>query len=67
MPSLEAYPLHTLIIFNRFGQIVFQRNKTFIPWNGFFRGQLLSPGAYTYLIDLNNGTAVLKGSFLLIR
>ena len=67
VPSLEAYPLHTLTIFNRYGQVVFQRNKTFVPWNGFFKGQLLPAGAYTYLIDLNNGTAVLKGSFLLIR
>jgi len=27
----------------------------------------LPAGAYTYLIDLNNGTPVLKGSFLLIK
>ena len=67
IPGLEAYPLHTLTVFNRYGQVVFQRKKTFVPWNGFFKGQLLPPGAYTYLIDLNNGTPVLKGSFLLIK
>ena len=67
IPGLEAYPLHTLTVFNRYGQVVFQRKKTFVPWNGFFKGQLLPPGAYTYLIDLNNGIPVLKGSFLLIK
>ena len=67
VPGLEVYPLHTLTIFNRYGQVVFQRKKTFLPWNGFFNGQLLPGGVYTYLIDLNNGTPVLKGSFLLIK
>ena len=66
-PGLEAYPLHTLTVFNRYGQVVFQRKKTFVPWNGFFKGQLLPAGAYTYLIDLNNGIPVLRGSFLLIK
>ena len=67
VPGLEAYPLHSLIVFNRYGQVVFQRNKTFEPWNGCFKGQLLSAGAYTYLINLNNGSHVLKGSFLMIK
>ena len=67
IPGLEAYPLHTLVVFNRYGQVVFQRKKTYEPWNGFFKGQLLPAGAYTYLIDLNNGTPVLRGSFLLIK
>ena len=67
IPSLEAYPLHSLMVFNRYGQVVFQRSKTFEPWNGFFKGQLLPAGAYTYLINLNNGSAILKGSFLMIK
>ena len=67
IPSLEAYPLHTLTIFNRYGQIVFQRKNSFIPWNGFFKGQLLPAGAYTYLIDLNNDSNIITGSLLLIK
>ena len=67
VPGLEIYPLHTLTIFDRYGQIIFQRKNTFVPWNGFYKGQLLSAGAYTYLINLNNGTQVLKGSFLMVR
>ncbi len=67
VPGLEIYPLHTLTIFDRYGQIVFQRKKTFVPWNGFFKGQLSPAGTYIYFIDLNNGTQVLKGSFLLVK
>ena len=67
IPILEAYPLHSLTIFNRYGQVVFQRNKTFTAWNGYFKGRLLPAGNYIYLIDLNNGTPILKGSFLMIK
>ena len=67
IPSLEAYPLHSLTVFNRYGQIVFQRNKSFEPWNGYFNGQLLPAGAYTYIIDLNNGSSFIKGTLLLLK
>ena len=67
VPGLASYPLHTLTVFNRYGQIVFQRKQTFIPWNGYFKRELLPTGAYTYLIDLKNGSKVIKGTVLLIR
>lgn len=67
VPALEAYPQHLLTIFNRYGQMVFQRKNSFVPWNGFFKGQLLPAGVYTYLIDLNNATPVLKGTILMIK
>ncbi len=67
VPALEAYPLHTLAIYNRFGELVFERQKSFLPWNGMFKGTILPPGAYTYVIDLKNGSALLKGTLLLLR
>lgn len=65
--ALEAYPNHLLTIFNRYGQVVFQRKNSFEPWTGFFKGQLLPAGVYTYFIDLNNATPVLKGTILMIK
>ncbi|MFN0081261.1 MAG: gliding motility-associated C-terminal domain-containing protein [Ferruginibacter sp.] len=65
--GLEAYPNHQLTLFNRYGQVVFERKSSFAPWNGFFNGQLLPAGAYTYLINLNNATPVLKGTILMIK
>ncbi len=67
VPALEAYPKHQLTIFNRYGQVVFHRKNSFEPWTGFFKGQLLPAGVYTYLIDLNNATPVLKGTILMIK
>ena len=67
VPALEAYPLHTMAIYNRYGQLVFERKKSFLPWNGMFKGNILPPGAYTYVIDLKNGSPLLKGTLLLLK
>jgi gliding motility-associated-like protein len=67
VPALKAYPLHTLIVYNRYGQKVFERKQNFTSWDGKYKGEKLTPGAYTYFIDLKNGSAILKGTLLLIR
>ena len=36
-------------------------------WDGRYRGQPASAGAYVYIVDLKNGTKAVKGSLLLIR
>jgi gliding motility-associated-like protein len=65
--ALEAYPNHTLTIFNRYGQIVFDRKQNFKGWDGKFNGIPQPTGVYTYFINLKNGTALLKGTLLLFR
>jgi gliding motility-associated-like protein len=67
IPALEAYPLHELTIYNRYGQVVFQRKKSFNGWDGKLKGDAAPAGAYTYVIDLKNGTNLIKGSLLIIR
>jgi len=67
IPALQAYPLHELTVYDRYGQIVFERKKTNMAWNGKFKNQQMPNGAYTYLINLNNGMAIIKGSVLLLR
>jgi gliding motility-associated-like protein len=67
IPALEAYPLHELMLFNRYGQIIFRRQKTFEGWDGKYKGILQPNGAYNYIIDLKNGQPLIKGSFLLLR
>ncbi len=67
IPALQAYPLHELVVYNRYGQIVFERKQSFNGWDGKYKGQPLPNGAYPYVIDLKNGTAVLKGTVLIIR
>ncbi len=67
IPGLEAYPLHKLTIFNRYGQKVFERTKSFIGWDGKFLGITQSTGSYTYIIDLKNGEPLIEGTFLLLK
>ena len=67
IPSLQAYPLHELFVFDRYGQIVFERKNTNTAWNGKFNNLQLPSGAYTYLINLKNGLQVIRGSVLLVR
>jgi gliding motility-associated-like protein len=67
IPALEAFPLHELVVYNRYGQIMFSRKQSFNTWNGKFKGEALPTGAYTYVIDLKNGTPILKGTILLVR
>ena len=67
IPALQAYPLHELTVYNRYGQIVFERKKTNLAWNGKFKNQQMPNGAYSYFINLKNGMPVIKGSVLLLR
>ncbi len=67
IPALEAYPLHNLAIFNRYGQLVFKRSKSFNGWDGTLKGQQLPVGTYTYIINLNDGTSLLKGTVILLK
>ncbi|NOU37427.1 MAG: gliding motility-associated C-terminal domain-containing protein [Ferruginibacter sp.] len=67
IPALEAYPLHELIVYNRYGQIVFERRQSFKPWDGKYNGLPQPNGSYVYAIDLKNGDPILKGTLIIVR
>ncbi len=67
IPALEAFPKHELAVFNRYGQKMFERKQSFTAWDGKYKGITLPTGAYTYIIDLKNGTTPLKGTLLLVH
>lgn len=64
--TLKAYPGAEVKVFNRYGQIVFDNHGKSIWWDGTFKGELQQPGAYVYLVDLKNGTALIKGIVYII-
>ncbi len=64
--TLEAYPNAGVKIFNRYGQIVFDNHGINKPWDGKFKGVLLSSGAYAYIIDLKNNSQLIKGVVFII-
>lgn len=60
---------YQLMIYNRWGQIIFETNETDKGWNGTYQGQKQSSGLYIYRLSYQNvyGQNIeRKGSFMLI-
>ena len=66
---LDKYPDASVMIYNRWGQIVFkcQKNYNASAWDGTYLGKDLPMSTYFYLIDLKDGKAPIVGSVNLIR
>jgi len=65
--NLFTYPECTVMVFDRYGQQVFQSYGYTQPWNGRYHGRLVPEGTYYYLIDLHNGMPKLSGWLLVVR
>ena len=71
--GIENYPDNTIIIFNRWGNKVFEASPYQNIWNGRSTkglrvgGNELPIGTYFYLLDLGDGSDVIKGSIYLNR
>jgi gliding motility-associated-like protein len=65
--ALAAYPLASVLVFNRLGELVFKSNGVTDYWDGTYKGKKAAAGAYVYVIDLKNGAPVIKGEVLIVR
>ena len=65
--ALAAYPQAKVLLFNRFGELVFSSNGATDYWDGTYKGKKAAAGAYVYVIDLKNGSPVIKGEVLIVR
>lgn len=62
------YPDCEVIIFNRWGSIVYESIGYQIPWDGTFKGENLPMGTYFYNVKLNDqDNTVYKGPISIIR
>jgi gliding motility-associated-like protein len=68
-PSTAIEKLQYFIIYNRFGQKVFETNNIAQGWNGQINGSDAPTGSYVYIIKARdiNGEVLLKGTVLLVR
>ena len=57
------------IIYNRYGEKVFETKNSNDCWNGYFKGKKATPGSYVYYITAKTlcGDIIKKGTILLIR
>ena len=65
--ALLALPNARVLIFNRYGKIIFESTGSNAVWDGTYKGNALPSGAYAYMIDLKNGKPLLKGMVMLVR
>jgi len=65
--ALSAYSQAKLLLFNRFGELVFASNGASDYWDGNYKGKKAATGTYVYVIDLKNGSPMIKGEVLVIR
>ena len=59
-----------MMVYNRWGEKVFEGNNQFQPWDGTFKGVPQASGVFTYVIDvtfLNDAEIQKKGSVSLVR
>jgi gliding motility-associated-like protein len=67
IPPLQYFPMCTVTIFSRWGQLVFSSLGYPKPWDGTYHGKPLPTGTYYYIINLQNNTSLLSGFVALLR
>ena len=65
--ALVTYPGSSILVFNRYGQQVYQSTGYAEPWDGNYNGSPLPQGTYYYIIDLKNNTPKLSGWVVIVR
>lgn len=66
--TFDEYEAAIVDVYNRYGQLIYRGyGKNYKPWDGTFKGQPARPGTYVYMLNLNNGKPILKGTLELIR
>lgn len=68
-PATAIEKLQYFIVYDRYGQKIFETNNITRGWDGRMNGQPASAGAYVYVIKASgiNGELILKGSIMLLR
>lgn len=69
---LKGYGLETVtfLLYNKYGEKVFESRAQNIGWDGTFRGRPENPGVFTWVIEyqfINGKSGVLRGTTTLVR
>lgn len=66
IPALNAYADYEILVFDRYGQVVYQ-SKANQGWDGSFKGKALPTGVYPYIISIKQTGAKLTGWVAIVR
>jgi gliding motility-associated-like protein len=62
------YPKAKIVIYNQWGQLMFESDGYQKPWNGTYKGEPVADGNYFYVIELNDSQEqVFKGVLLILK
>lgn len=67
IPAIAAYPNFQLLLYNRYGQLIFETKTSPVAWNGSYKGKPCPNGAYTYIIKTGKSIDLIKGTVMIIR
>ncbi|AQG82283.1 hypothetical protein AWR27_02725 [Spirosoma montaniterrae] len=69
IPNIEAFPACEVAIFNRWGEVIYESVGYAQPWDGTYRKQPVTAGAYTYRIRAGAGlfTTVYRGQVIVLK
>ena len=67
IPCAELYPDNRLLIFNRWGDKVYETENYQNDWRGTYKGQPLPKGSYYYMMYLNDEANTILSGYLVIR
>ncbi|WP_231465562.1 gliding motility-associated C-terminal domain-containing protein [Pedobacter sp. Leaf132] len=67
IPALDTFPDARIKITNRYGNLVYQNNGPYSPWNGKSQGKDLPTAAYYYTIYLNEDFPIFSGWVFIVR
>ena len=65
--NIDAYPNHTLSIYDRSGKELYKVRNYKNDWDGTFNGMPLSGGTYYYIIRFDQNPRVVKGFITVVR
>lgn len=66
--NINRYPFMEIIIYNRWGQIVWKSGKGYpVAWDGRSNGVELPIDSYHYIIDFHNGIKPITGTVTIVR
>ena len=66
--NIDLYPNAEVLVYNRWGQLVFQsKNVLANPWDGRSGGKLVPVDSYHYILDLHDGSKPRSGVISVIR
>lgn len=65
--ALVAVPNAKVMVYNRYGTVIFETTGNNRQWDGSFKGNALPAGAYPYMIDLKNGRPLKTGMVMIVR